>query len=89
LEVCFNPASGAAPQVDGPTLDCPAARNAPIAITLAWTAPSFAAVKGIIHEPGAKPAMKAESRDALLTAIAKARGKKLAVLSNEAFEATP
>jgi site-specific DNA recombinase len=31
-------------------------------------------VKGIIHEPGAKPAMKAESRDALLIAIAKARG---------------
>jgi site-specific DNA recombinase len=31
-------------------------------------------VKGIIHEPGAKPAMKPESRDALLIAIAKARG---------------
>jgi site-specific DNA recombinase len=31
-------------------------------------------VKGIIHEPSAKPAMKAESRDALLAAIAKARG---------------
>jgi hypothetical protein len=31
-------------------------------------------VKGIIHEPGAKPTMKPESRNALLTAIAKARG---------------
>jgi site-specific DNA recombinase len=40
---------------------------------LPWSAPSFAAVKGIIHAPSAKPAMKAESRDALLTAIAKAR----------------
>jgi len=42
-------------------------------ITLPWAAPSFAAVKGIVHAPSAKPAMKAESRDALLTAIAKAR----------------
>jgi site-specific DNA recombinase len=32
------------------------------------------AVKGILHEPGKKPTMKPESRDALLTAIAKARG---------------
>ena len=42
-------------------------------ITLPWTAPSFAAVKGIIHAPCAKPTMKAETREALLTAIAKAR----------------
>ena len=39
-----------------------------------WTAPSFAAVKGIVHAPCAKPAMRPECRDALLTAIAKARG---------------
>ena len=43
-------------------------------ITLPWTAPSFAAVKGIVHAPSAKPTLKPESRDALLTAIAKARG---------------
>jgi hypothetical protein len=43
-------------------------------IMLAWTAPSFAAVKGIVHAPTAKPPMKAESRTALLTAIVKARG---------------
>ena len=43
-------------------------------ITLPWTAPSFAAVKGIIHAPSAKPAMNTENRDALLTAIGKARG---------------
>jgi hypothetical protein len=42
-------------------------------ISVPWAAPSFAAVKGIVHAPFAKPAMKAESRDALLTAIAKAR----------------
>jgi len=43
-------------------------------ITLPWAAPNFAAVKGIVHEPTAKPAMNPESRDALLAAIAKARG---------------
>jgi hypothetical protein len=74
LKVCLNPASDASPHVDDPTLDNPAAGNSPITITLPWTAPSFVAVKGIIHEPGAKPAMKAESRDALLIAIGKARG---------------
>ena len=31
-------------------------------------------MKGILHEPRTKPTMKPESRDALLTAIAKARG---------------
>jgi site-specific DNA recombinase len=72
LKVCFNPASGAAPQVDDSALDNPAARNP---LTLPWTAPSFAAVKGIIHEPSKKPAMKPESRNALLAAIAKARGR--------------
>jgi hypothetical protein len=30
-------------------------------------------VKGIIHTPAAKPAMKPDSRDALLAAIVKAR----------------
>jgi site-specific DNA recombinase len=43
-------------------------------ITLPWTTPSFAATKGIIHEPSEKLKMKPESRDALLIAIAKARG---------------
>jgi site-specific DNA recombinase len=42
-------------------------------ITLPWAAPSFAAVKGIVHAPSAKPAMKPETRAALLAAIAKAR----------------
>src|SRR5207249_2902347 len=48
LEVCLNPASEAAAQVDDPTLNNPAACNR---LTLPWTAPSFAAVKGILHEP--------------------------------------
>ena len=42
-------------------------------ITLPWAAPSFAAVKGIVHALSANAPMKPESRDALLTAIAKAR----------------
>src|SRR6266511_336914 len=43
-------------------------------ITLAWTAPSFAAVKGILHAPSSKPEMNPENRDALLIAISRARG---------------
>jgi site-specific DNA recombinase len=42
-------------------------------LTLAWTAASFAAVKGIVHTPCATPSMKPSSRDALLAVIAKAR----------------
>ena len=42
-------------------------------IVLPWTPPSAAAEKGIAHEPGTKPAMKPETRDVLLRAIAKAR----------------
>ena len=42
-------------------------------IMLAWMAPAFAAVKGIVHVPSAKPELKPESRDALVTAIVQAR----------------
>lgn len=73
LEICFNPAGEASAQGDGPTLDNPAAGNPPNTIMLPWTAPRFAAVKGVLHEPGTKPTMKPESRDALLAAVAKAR----------------
>ncbi len=45
----------------------------PAKIILPWAAPSFAAVKGIVHTPSANAPMKPESRDALLSAIAKAR----------------
>jgi site-specific DNA recombinase len=45
----------------------------PTTLTLPWAAPSFEAMKGIVHEPAAKPAMSPESRDALLAAVAKAR----------------
>ena len=61
-------------QAEDHGLDNLASCHPPTTITLPWTAPSFAAVKGIVHAPCAKPAMRPESRDALLIAIAKARG---------------
>jgi DNA invertase Pin-like site-specific DNA recombinase len=73
LEVALHPASGAR-QVDDSAPDNPAAGITLTTITLPWTAPSLAAVKGILHEPGEQPVLKPVSRDALLTAIAKARG---------------
>ncbi len=75
LEVCLIPASEASAQAEDPGLDDLVPCRPPIpTITLPWTAPNFAAVKGIIHAPCTEPAMKPESRDALLAAIAKARG---------------
>jgi site-specific DNA recombinase len=74
LDVRLVLASEAPAQTAEPSINEPEARHIPTTtITLTWTAPSFAAVKGILHTPSAKPPMKAESRDALLTAIAKAR----------------
>jgi site-specific DNA recombinase len=75
LEVRLVPTSEASVQTEEPSINDPAPSQLPMTtITLAWTAPGFAAVKGIVHAPSAKPAMKAESRAALLTAIVKARG---------------
>ena len=74
LDICLIPTSEPA-QAENPSLtDSAPNLHSPAMIALPWTAPSFAAMKGIVHEPGAKPTMKPESRDALLTAIAKARG---------------
>jgi hypothetical protein len=42
-------------------------------ISLPWTAPAFASVKGVLHQPEAKPTLKPEIRDGILLAIAKAR----------------
>jgi hypothetical protein len=36
---------------------------------LRWTVPGFQSMKGIIHAPCAKPALRPESRDAPLTGI--------------------
>ena len=73
LEVCLIPTSEASAQTENPSLlDSDPHLPPTSTIMLPWTAPSFAAVKGIVHAPCAKPAMRPESRDALLTAIAKA-----------------
>jgi site-specific DNA recombinase len=42
-------------------------------ISLPWSAPAFASVKGVVHQPEAKPMLKQETRDAILLAVAKAR----------------
>ena len=75
LEVRLVPTSEASALTEEPgTKDLPPSQLPTPAITLAWTAPSFAAVKGIVHAPSARRELKPENRDALLTAIAKARG---------------
>jgi site-specific DNA recombinase len=42
-------------------------------ISLPWSVPAFTSVKGVLHQPEAKPTLKRETRDAILLAIAKAR----------------
>jgi hypothetical protein len=75
LEVCLIPTSDAPAQTEDPgLLDSDPHLPPTTTIMLPWTAPSFAAVKGIVHAPCAKSAMRPESRDALLAAIAKVRG---------------
>ena len=77
LEVRLVLASDTSVPTEEPNLNDPTTDQLPTTatiITLPWTAPSFAAVKGIVHAPSAKPELKPESRDALLIAIAKARG---------------
>jgi site-specific DNA recombinase len=72
LEVCLVPTGEE--QVEDPSVHPAPCHPPTTTITLPWTAPSFQAVKGIIHAPSAKPTMKAETREALLAAVAKARG---------------
>ena len=74
LEVRLVPTSEASALTEkSGTKDLGAIQLPTPAITLAWTAPIFAAVKGIVHAPSERLELKPESRDALLTAIAKAR----------------
>jgi hypothetical protein len=42
-------------------------------ISLPWSTPAFASVKGVLHQPETKPTLKQETRDAILLAVAKAR----------------
>jgi site-specific DNA recombinase len=45
----------------------------PQTIVVPWSAAAFTEVKGILHSPSPRPTLRAETREALLTAIAKAR----------------
>jgi hypothetical protein len=75
LEVRLVLTDEASAQTGVPGINGPDSSQLPITtIMLAWMAPGFAAAKGIIHAPSDQSAMKPESRDVLLTAIAKARG---------------
>jgi len=66
LDIGLIPTSEASAQAENPSLTDLAPNLDPATmIALPWTAPSFAAMKGIIHEPSTKPTMKRESRDAL------------------------
>jgi site-specific DNA recombinase len=74
LEVLLLPTSEAAVQREEPDTNEPSPGEQPTSsITLPWTAPTFTAVKGIVHAPSGKPAMTPECRDTLLTAIVTAR----------------
>jgi site-specific DNA recombinase len=42
-------------------------------ISLPWSVPALTSVKGVLHQPAAKPTLKQETRDAILLAVAKAR----------------
>jgi hypothetical protein len=56
LDICLIPTSAASAQAENPSLtDSAPGLHPPAMIALPWTAPSFAAMKGIIHEPGTKP----------------------------------
>ena len=48
-------------------------RKAPAIITVPWTGSFFTDEKGVVYSPSQKKMMSQENRDALLTAIAKAR----------------
>ncbi len=60
------------PELHRDELDASGPTSTPL--VLPWKAPAFVAVKDIVHTPTAVPPMAPEARDALLSAIAKARG---------------
>jgi site-specific DNA recombinase len=72
LEVCLlSPNQGIGDEEPSPA---PVADPTPPGtLTLPWTAANMVATKGIIHAPSAKPGLSRENRNALLTAIARAR----------------
>jgi site-specific DNA recombinase len=78
LEVRLVLASETSVSTAEPSLNDPATNQSPTTatiVTLPWTAPIFAAVKGIVHVLSEKPSMKPESRIASVSEIAKREGQ--------------
>jgi site-specific DNA recombinase len=70
LHRCADPSEAAAPEIDGG--NGTAHPPAPV-ITILWTSPVPATVRGIVHVPAHNTPMTPSRREALLTAIAKTR----------------
>ena len=69
-----EPTQAPAPSLDAPeTAGAAASSTCTTVISLPWSARAFPSVKGVLHQPEAKPTLKQETRDAILLAIAKAR----------------
>jgi hypothetical protein len=67
------PATEPSPATEGSIADDVQASSACTAvISLPWTTQAFASVKGVLHQPEAKPTLKQETRNAILLAVAKA-----------------
>jgi hypothetical protein len=69
-----EPAVVPAPSLDGPeSAGAAASSTCTRVISLPWSVPAFTSVKGVLHQPEAKPTLKQEAQDVILLAIAKAR----------------
>jgi site-specific DNA recombinase len=69
-----EPTPAPAPLLDAPeNAGAAASSTCTTVISLPWSAPAFLSVKGVLHQPEAKPTLKQETRDAILLAVAKAR----------------
>src|SRR6516162_8365962 len=62
-----------APSTTSIPADVSASSTCTAIISLPWSMPAFASVKGALHQPEAKPTLKQETRGAILLAVAKAR----------------
>jgi site-specific DNA recombinase len=70
----IRPQTPEAATTEEPNGDTDEYPSPPVIIRVPWAAEDFGAVKGILHAPAARQSIKPETRDALLSAIAKARG---------------
>jgi DNA invertase Pin-like site-specific DNA recombinase len=76
IEICgIRPNTAVGQEIKRPARQTNRRRNSnkSIRINLPWRAPTFVAVRGIQYDPSSRAAIKPEARDALLSAISKAR----------------